>query len=186
MAHKGTGDGTWQRISRRLVHETPFLRIHSDRVRTPTGGEADYGVVECGPGVGVLPFIDADHVIMVRQHRYVAGRFTWEMPTGGVDGDEPIEVAAQRELAEEAGYRAGSLRHIHTFHTSKSCIDETAHLFIGRDLRPDAAQPDEVEDIERRVMPFKDVLNMVINGEITDSMTVIAVLLAARDAEGSP
>ena len=131
--------------------------------------------------MGVLPFVDDDHVVMVRQHRYLAGRFTWEMPTGGVEEGEAIEDAAQRELAEEAGYRAGELRHVHSIHTSKSCMDETAHLYIGRDLRPDAALPDEVEDIERRVMLFARVLEMVLSGEITDSMTVIAVLLAARE-----
>ena len=181
MAH--TGDGTWHRLSRRLVHETPFLRLHADRVLTPTGGEADYGVVETGHGVGVLPFVDADHVVMVRQHRYIADRYTWEMPTGGADSDEAMDIAAQRELAEEAGYRAGKLRHLHSFHTSKSCIDETAHVYIGEDLQPDEAVPDEVEDIERRVLPFKDVVDMVVRGEITDSMTVIAVLLVARERQ---
>ena len=175
------GDGMWHRLSRRQIFQSRFLTLHGDRVRTPTGGEADYGVVETGHCVGVLPFVDADNVLMVRQHRYIAGRFTWEMPTGGVDGEEPVEHAAQRELAEEAGYRAGKLRHVSTYHTSKSCIDETAHLFIGEDLQPHEAVPDEVEDIERRVMPFADVLQMVLSGEITDGMTVVAVLIAARE-----
>ena len=103
------------------------------------------------------------------------------MPTGGVEEGEDIAAAAQRELAEEAGYRAGRLRHINTMHTSKSCMDETAHLFIGHELQPDDAQPDEVEDIERRVMPFADVHEMVLSGEISDSMTIIAVLLTARE-----
>ncbi len=175
------GDGTWRRLDRRLIHATPFLRLHEDTVITPTGGTTKYGVVECGHCVGVLPFVDDNHVLMVRQHRYLAGRYTWEMPTGGVDGGEPLEAAAQREMAEEAGFRARDLRHVHSIHTSKSCMDETAHLYIGRDLVPDDAQPDEVEDIERRVMPFEDVLQMVLSGEITDSMTVITVLIAARE-----
>lgn len=170
----------WRRLSRRLVHETPFLRLHEDQVLTPAGQLTTYGVVESGHCVGVLPFVTDDAVLMVRQHRYIAGRHTWEMPTGGVHPGEEVEEAAQRELAEEAGYRAGRLTHLHTFHTSKSSIDETAHLYLGRDLTPSAATPDDCERIQRRVMPLREVLQMVLSGEITDSMTVIAVLMAAR------
>lgn len=175
------GDGTWRRLDGgRVIHETPFLRLREDRVLTPDGREALYGVVECGRCVGVLPFLDDRTVLMVRQHRYIAGRYTWEMPTGGVDAGEPVEAAAQRELAEEAGYRAGELIHVSTYHTSKSSIDETAHLFLGRSLQPASARPDDTEAIERRAFPFQEVLGMVLSGEITDSMTVIAALHAAR------
>src|SRR6266540_126928 len=76
---------------------------------------------------GVLPFLDPDTVVLVRQYRYVAGRHTWEMPTGGVAPGEPIEDAAQRELAEESGYRAGRSEPVCSYHTSKSVMDETAH-----------------------------------------------------------
>jgi ADP-ribose pyrophosphatase len=83
--------------------------------------------------VGVLPFLDPDTVVLVRQYRYVAGRHTWEMPTGGARPGEPIQDAAQRELAEESGYRAGRLEPVCSYHTSKSVMDETAHLFLGFD-----------------------------------------------------
>jgi ADP-ribose pyrophosphatase len=102
------------------------------------------------------------------------------MPTGGGHADESLEAAAQRELAEEAGYEAGRLTRICTFHTSKSILHEIAHLYVAEDLRPASRPADHTEFIERRAFPFAEVLRMVERGEIKDSMTIIAVLHAAR------
>lgn len=146
----------------------------------PDGRSTIYGVVECSECVGILPFVDPDTVLLVGQYRYVAQGFYWEMPTGGMHPGESPAEAAQRELAEEAGCEAGSLVKICDFHTSKSILRETAHLFLARDLRPGSRLPDPTEFIERREFPFADVLRMVVSGEIKDGMTVIAVLHAAR------
>jgi ADP-ribose pyrophosphatase len=117
---------------------------------------------------------------MIKQYRYVAKRVTWEMPTGGLHAGEAHEEAAQRELAEEIGYRAGKLTWLSTLHTSKSVVDETAHLFLGEDLCRVELPPDETEFIEVRPFAFEEVLQMVWRSEITDCMTVIGVLHAAR------
>jgi ADP-ribose pyrophosphatase len=76
-------------------------------------------------------------VLLIRQYRYVGRRVTWEMPTGGVHAGEWLEAAAQRELAEEIGHRAGRLSPLGTYHTSKSVIDETAHLYLAEGLTPE-------------------------------------------------
>jgi len=93
---------------------------------------------------------------------------------------ESLEQAVQRELAEEAGREADSLIKLCDFHTSKSILRETAHLYLARDLRPVSRSPDPTEFIERREFPFADVVRMVERAEIKDSMSVIAVLHAAR------
>ena len=139
--------------------------------------------MSCGECVGLLPFVDRDTVLLVRQYRYVAGRATWEMPTGGVHAGETLEQAAQRELAEEVGHRARRLVHVSTYHTSKSVVDETAHLFLAEGLYREKTAPDETEFIDVRAFPFDTVLRMVLEGEIVDSMTIVAVLLAARQRE---
>jgi ADP-ribose pyrophosphatase len=153
-AHQGANSmsvppSPWRTRSSRTIYQNPWLRLREDLVELPSGRTTVYGVVSTGECVGVLPFLDPDTVVLVRQYRYVAGRYTWEMPTGGVAPGEPIQDAAQRELAEESGYRAGRLEPVCSYHTSKSVMDETAHLFLGFDL-----------------------------GEIVDSMTIIAVLQA--------
>ncbi len=109
----------------------------------------------------------------------------WEIPTGGVHPGEDLEEAAQRELAEEAGYRAGRLVPISSYYTSKCICDETAHLYIGKELTPAELPPDDTEFLERRVFPFDEALRMTLAGEIMDSMSVIALLLAARERAGS-
>ena len=170
----------WTRLSRRVVYENTWIRVEEDIVRVPNGHETIYGVVRCADAVGILPFVDDDHVLLVRQWRYVTKVTTWEMPTGGMhDGETPIE-AAQRELAEEAGVRAGRLEHVSTHVTSKSIVDETAHLFLARDLVPASAPPDDTEFINRHVVGFDQALGWVLDGTIVDSMTIIAVLVAAR------
>jgi len=146
----------------------------------PDGQTTIYGVVECAEAVGVLPFVDSDTVLLVGQYRYVARGFYWEMPTGGQHQGETLEEAAQRELAEEAGYEAGRLVKLCDFHTSKSILREVAHLYLAEELRPARRPPDRTEFIERREFPFREVLQMVERGDIKDSMTVIAVLHAAR------
>jgi ADP-ribose pyrophosphatase len=177
---KNLSETPWKTLSTRAVYHNQWIALREDVVELPNGRHTIYGVVTCGQCVGVLPFVDPQTVLLIKQYRYVAGRVTWEMPTGGVHTGETTEAAAQRELAEETGYQAGRLTPVCTYHTSKSVVDETAHLFIGEELVQAAAPPDDTEFIEVRAFPFNDVLQMVLNGEIVDSMTIIAVLHAAR------
>jgi ADP-ribose diphosphatase len=170
----------WKMLSTRAVYRNNWISLREDVVELPDGRTTIYGVVTCGQCVGVLPFVDPQTVLLIKQYRYVAGRVTWEMPTGGMHAGETMEAAAQRELSEETGYRAGRLTHVCTYHTSKSVVDETAHLFIGEALVKAALPPDDTEFIEVRAFPFAEALHMVVSGEIVDSMTIIAVLHAAR------
>lgn len=171
----------WKTRQTREVYRNNWMRLREDIAELPNGHTTIYGVCEFGQCVGVLPFVTPDEVVMVRQYRYVQRENSrWEMPTGGVRPGEPLETAAQRELMEEVGYRAGTLTWISSYFTSKSICDETAHLYLGQDLEAVAAIPDETEFLEVAVLPFADVLRQVLSSEIRDSMTVIAVLHAAR------
>ena len=171
----------WKTLSSRPVYQNPWTHIREDIAEMPNGKTTIYGVVECGHCVGVLPFLDEKHVVMVRQYRYVFNENTrWEMPTGGVKPGEELHDAARRELREEVGYDASQLDPISTYYTSKSIVQEIAHLYIGHKLIQLQAMPDETEFLEVETFKFDRVLQMVIDNEIRDSMTVIAVLHAAR------
>ncbi len=178
----------WSRLSRRHVYSNPWIEVVEDRVALPDGGETIYGVVRCAEAVGMLPFLDDDTVLLVQQWRYVGERLTWEMPTGGVHRDETLIDAAQRELAEEVGRRAGRLEPLTSFATSKSVVEETAHLYAAHDLEPASSLPDHTEFIRREAVPFQEAVKMVLSGEIVDAMTVIAVLWVdrLRRAEAGP
>jgi ADP-ribose pyrophosphatase len=155
--------------------------VREDIAEMPNGRSTIYGVVSFDGCVGVLPFVDRAHVVMVRQYRYVYNEnHRWEMPTGGIHPGESIEESAQRELVEEVGYRAGRLTKLSTYYTSKSVVHEVGHLYMGEDLVQASALPDETEFLEVGILPFRHVLDLTLASEIRDSMTVIAVLAAAR------
>jgi ADP-ribose pyrophosphatase len=171
----------WKTLSSRPVYSNPWVSVREDIAEMPNGKTTLYGVVECGDCVGVLPLSDDGRVVLVRQYRYVFGEnHRWEMPTGGVKAGETLLQAAQRELREEVGYVAGELEPVLTYYTSKSIMQEIAHLYVGRQLSHVQAVPDETEFLEMELFPFDRVLRMVLESEIRDSMTVLAVLLAAR------
>ncbi len=171
----------WKTISSREVYQNKWMRLREDVAEMPDGRSTIYGVIECPDCVGVLPFVDDNHVVMVRQFRYVFGEdHRWEMPTGGAKPGETAVFAARRELQEEAGYDAAELHHVSTYFTSKSIMREVGHLYIGRHLTKVEAVPDDTEFLEIAIMPFDKVLQMVNASEIRDSMTVITVLHAAR------
>lgn len=171
----------WITLSSRPIYANPWMSLREDVAQMPDGGTTIYGVVTFGDCVGVVPFVDDDNVLLVRQYRYVQGEnHRWEIPTGGVHEGESFVESAQRELAEEAGYHAGRLTHISSYYTSKCICDETAHLYIGEELSPAESPPDETEFLERRVVPFAEALRMALDGDIMDSMSVLGLLLAAR------
>jgi ADP-ribose pyrophosphatase len=181
MTEKATAP--WRAISTRPIYESPWLSLREDVVEMPNGETTLYGVVTCGNCVGVLPFVEESTVLLVQQYRYVADRVTWEMPTGGVHGKESLETAAGRELIEETGYGADRLSFLCAYHTSKSVMDETAHLFVAQGLTPleKHGRGDATEFINVRAFSFERLLEMVLSGEITDSMTIIATLRVARE-----
>src|SRR5260221_4939308 len=170
----------WKTRSSREIYQNKWMRLREDIAEMPDGRTTIYGVCTFGQCVGILPFVDNDTVVLVRQYRYVQREdHRWEMPTGGIKPGETPEKAAQRELAEEAGYIAGRLDPVNIYYTSKSICDETAYLYLGYDLKRASLPPDETEFFERELLAFEDVLRMVQTSEIRDGMTVIAVLNAA-------
>lgn len=171
----------WKTLTSREIYKNAWMQLREDIAELPNGKQTIYGVVEVNPAVGVLPFIDDEHVVLVSQYRYVFGENQrWEIPTGGAKPGESLEQAAQRELKEEIGYQAGVLEPINTFYSSKSILHEVCHLFIARGLTESKAEADETEFLDVQVFPFNEVVAMVEHGEIRDAMTMIAVLLADR------
>ena len=175
----------WRRLEGRAAYSSPFLAVREDRVLMPDGNQTLYNVIETGECVGMLPFVDADTLLMVRQYRYVAGKVMLEMPTGGVHRGEEVEAAAHRELAEEAKVSAGRLEYLGRYHSNKSTMDETAHLYAAYELSPAVATSgDDTEFIATEEISFARVLELVDDGEILDSMTIMALLFEARRRAG--
>lgn len=173
-------DRRFETLASRDVYRNPWTSVREDRVRLPNGRETPYGVVTFGECVGVLPILDDGRILLIRQFRYVSDSFFWEMPTGGVHaGEQPLR-AAIRELREETGQTTETMVPLQSFHTSKSVCRETAHLFVARHLMEAPLEPDETEFFLVRAFSVDVVVRMVQQGEIMDSMTVVAVYAALQ------
>ncbi len=174
----------WTTRSARTVYSNRWLEATESVVTLPSGHVTLYGIVRTAHCVGILPLVGSTHVILVRQFRYVARRFTWEMPTGGVHPGESLEDAARRELREEAEVEALVMRPLLSFDTSKSVVEETAHLFVASvdgaaTGLVSHAERDDTEEIERQIFSLEQAYAMCASGDIVDGMTIVA-LLATR------
>ncbi|UZN03565.1 NUDIX domain-containing protein [Cellulomonas sp. S1-8] len=174
----------WQTVSSRVVYENPWITVREDDAVAPDGSPAAYGVVELRPSVFVVALTDDDEVVLVTTDRYTTGPGSVEVPAGGTDGQEPL-VAAQRELAEEAGLVARDWTHVGTLDALNGIARAVEHVFVARGLAPvtDAAATAHEQAAEGitavRTVPFADALAMVRSGGLRDGETVAALALAA-------
>ena len=177
----------WRTLSRRRVYRNAWMDVTERVVAVPSPREQVltlYGVVSTGRCVGIVPRTADGRVLMVRQFRYVAQRFTLEIPTGGVHAGETLLEAAMRELREECNVTAAGWRSICTYHTSKSVVEEEANLFVADELSPAAGDGgDPTESFEVIALTFDEALARVRSGEIVDSMSIIALQALALGHE---
>jgi 8-oxo-dGTP pyrophosphatase MutT (NUDIX family) len=167
----------WTTLASRLIYENPWIRVREDRVTRPDGEPGIYGVVEFkNIAVGVLPVDESGAVWLVGQYRYPLDAYSWEIPEGGGPDLEPPEMTAERELREETGLRAASIELVATVHLSNSVSDELGFVFRASGLAQGAHEPEGTEKIVVRRFEWQEAWSMLKRGEITDSLSVIALL----------
>ncbi len=158
-----------------------WISITHREVTTPTGTPGIYGVVHFkNIATGVVPVDEHGYTWLVGQYRYTLGQYHWEIPEGGCPKGESPLAAAQRELLEETGIIADTWELLLESHLSNSVTDEYCVCYIARDLHFGAAEPEDTEDLQVRRLPLTEAIQMVMDGEITDSMSVMALLKVGR------
>jgi ADP-ribose pyrophosphatase len=150
-----------------------------DTVRLPDGKLATREYMDHPGAVGVVPFLDKNTVVMVRQYRHPVREVTLELPAGKLDKGERPLPCVRRELSEETGYTARSIKPLIQYWPTAAFANEVLHLYIAEGLRPGRKHADEDEFIECVTLPFKKAVELVRRGEIRDSKTVIGLLACA-------
>jgi 8-oxo-dGTP pyrophosphatase MutT (NUDIX family) len=172
--------GGWKTKSTRVAYENPWIKVSHEEVITPKGTDGIYGVVHFkNTAIGVVPIDEEGNTWLVKQSRYALNQYTWEIPEGGCPhGEEPIN-AAKRELEEEVGLQAHQWEQLMTMHLSNSVTDEFCVVFVARNLYAGTQQLESTEDIEYKKLPLTEAIDMVKRGEITDGISVAALLRLA-------
>jgi len=169
-------------LSRRSIHDGRIVKLWLERVLLPNGRQTDLEVIEHPGASTVLPFINADEVVLIRQHRHCAGGSILEVPAGTLQPGESPEACALREIEEETGYRAGRLEPLGWIWTTPGFTTEKIFLFAAHDLTAGRVSfdPDEVITPER--MAFSDALERAARGDITDAKTIATLFRASAGA----
>jgi len=166
-------------VSSRVSYRGPVFWVTTDDVLEPTGIRARRDVVRHSGSVVVLAVDESSgspRVLLERQYRHAAGRFLLELPAGRIDEGESELHAAKRELLEETGYSARSWKRVLHFWASPGFVAEAMSLYLARGLKAGAAQPEDDEVIELKLIPIKKAVSMVLKGTIQDAKTIAGVL----------
>ncbi|QQL51600.1 NUDIX hydrolase [Mucilaginibacter ginkgonis] len=170
-------ENPWKINSEKVIYDNKWIGLTEYDVTNPSGNPGIYGKVHMkNKAIGALPLDEEMNTYLVGQYRFTLNQYSWEMPEGGGDFDVPPLESAKRELLEETGLKAKYWTEIQQMHLSNSVTDEHAIIFLARGLEQFEAEPEDTEQLIIKKIPFAQVYRMVCNGEITDSMTVAAVL----------
>jgi len=167
----------WKITAAKPIYDNPWLQITEFDVINPSGGKGIYGKVHFkNRAIGIVALNQQNEIYLVGQYRFPLDRYSWELPEGGGSFDQTPLEAAQRELLEETGLVAGKWAELLKMDLSNSVTDEVATVFIATELEQRAPEPEPTEQLLTQKRPLKDVFEWVMQGKITDSITVAAVL----------
>jgi ADP-ribose pyrophosphatase len=174
-------ENPWNTKKTILVYENPWIKVEENLIINPAGKDGIYGTVHFkNRAMAIIPFDKNGDTWLVGQFRYALNEYSWEIPMGGgLIGSDFLE-SAKRELKEETGLMADKWTELLKIHTSNSVTDEVGVVYLAEDLTQGETEFEETEILQIRKLPFKEALEMVMSGEITDSISLAGILKAAR------
>ncbi|MDR1195599.1 MAG: NUDIX hydrolase [Endomicrobium sp.] len=163
-------------LKQNKIYTGKSVDFYSDEVSLPNGQNAVREYLGHPGAAAVLAFLDKRNIILVKQYRYAAGKYTYEIPAGKLDaGESPLDCI-KRELEEETGYKAKRIEKMINFHPTTAFSTEILYIFAAFGLIKGDKHPDEDEFVSTEIFDFKEAVNMVKSGKIMDAKTIIALL----------
>ena len=167
----------YERIGRELIHKGAIIDYYQDTIKVPNGNIAKWDYIKHKGAAAVVAVKDDGKLLMVRQFRNALDRETLEIPAGGLNSvDEPTDIAAARELEEEAGYTAGKLELLISIRTTVAFCDEKIDVYVATDLKRSRQHLDEDEFLDVETYTIEELIKMVYDCKIQDGKTVAALL----------
>jgi ADP-ribose pyrophosphatase len=167
-------------MPREVVHVGRRIRVEVDTSVASNGSTIRRDMIFHPGAVVILPVIDAEHVCLLRNHRFVLNETLWEVPAGTLEPGEPLESCARRELLEETGYTAATWTYRGYLYASPGVLDEKLHLFVAEELTPGPPRPEADERLEPVTVRLDDAIRMCLDGTIKDAKTITSLLLWDR------
>lgn len=168
------------------VYSGKVIRVDACRVRLPDGNTALREIVHHNGAVAIIPIDHEGYVTLVRQDRIAIGRLTWEIPAGKLEGpDEDPFSAAVRELEEETGLHAAHWQELTVINTTAGFCDEKITIYLATELSQHSSHTDDDEFLSVARFPLDELTEKVMRGELQDSKTIIALLMAGRVVDRS-
>ncbi len=166
----------WETLESHVLWQSRWYSLRQDRVRTRSGHEFTYTIVDHPGAVWIVPLTTDGQVALIRSYRYPVDDWCYELPAGGLEGAEDPEAVAHRELEEEIGGRAAELRYVGRFYTSNGISNEVAHIYLATDVELGQVHHEPTELMEVRLVPVAEALRMAREGEISDGPSALALL----------
>ena len=167
----------WKTVNTKEVYDNPWIKITHRDVINPSDRPGIYGVVHFkNLAIGIIPLDEHLNTWLVGQYRYPINQYSWEIPEGGCPiGTSPLNTA-KRELMEETGISAHKWTELSDVYLSNSVTDEFGKIFLAQELSFGEAEPEETEQLQIKKVPFQTAFEMVLNSQITDSLSVIGLM----------
>ncbi len=161
-----------------FIHQGRVFKLFRDNVTLQNGVTLDLDVIRHPGASAIVPVTHNHDIILIRQYRYAAGDFIWEIPAGTLEPGESPLVCAERELIEETGFKASEWEKLGEIIPVPGYSDERIHLFLARGLNPSRQKLDSDEILDVEILPFDDALSMIRSGKIIDGKTITGIFLA--------
>lgn len=171
----------WKTINRKQVYDNPWIQVEEHAVINPAGNNGIYGKVSFkNYAIGIVPVDEDGNTWLVGQFRYTLDSYSWEIPMGGGPLELDILDSAKRELKEETGLSAMKWKSIMKIFTSNSVTDEEGYVFLAEELSQGDTAFEETEQLQIKKLPLSEAVQLVMDGEITDAISIAGILKAAR------